>query len=245
MRADDETSPGGSRMLRHEAPSEPRPFTHETPVLEAVEGHVERHIGTVEHVFHELVSTDVHLDVLMVPAREERPWHTLVSCGMSALPMTVPDELANDVPRFMELTIALPPDWPLDSRSWEDERHYWPVRMLKFLARVPHEYGTWLGISHTVPNSDPPEPYAPGTKLCGAIVLPALLAPEGFATLSRPEGDIAFCGIVALHADELKLKLEEGVDALADRLDDADVSELVDASRPSAVRGRKRWFGGG
>jgi hypothetical protein len=242
MRPDDDISPGGSRMLRHEAPSGMRPVTQETPVLDVVEHHVEQHIGPVETVYHELISTDVHLDVLMVAAREDRPWHTLVTCGMSALPMTVPDDLP-DVPRFMELTIGLAPDWPLEQEAWKDERHYWPVRMLKVLARIPHEHGTWLGSGHTVPNGDPPEPYAPGTQLCGALVVPALMAPDDFGTLARPEGDIAFCGVVALHADELALKLEQGFDALADRLDAGDVSELVDPSRPSTVGGHGRWFG--
>jgi hypothetical protein len=240
MSTEDETSPGGSRMLRHEAPSEPRPFTHDTPVHDAVGAHVAQYLGEGEWVFHEIVSTDIHLDVLVHPAGDERPWHTLVTCGMSALPMTVPEGLEEEVPRFMELTIGLPAEWPLDTQAWEDERHYWPIRMLKLLARLPHEYTTWLGVGHTVPNGDPPEPYAPGTQLCGAVVLPALRAPDGFETLPRPEGDIAFRGIVALHADEMALKLEQGIDALADRLDAAGVSELVDAERPSTVGSRRR-----
>ena len=65
MSEDDDTTPGGSRVIRHES-SGMRPVTHDTPVLDAVEAHVERHLGEVESVFHELVSTDVHLDVLTV-----------------------------------------------------------------------------------------------------------------------------------------------------------------------------------
>ena len=29
---------------------------------------------------------------------------------------------------------------------------FWPIQMLKFLARFPHEYKTWLGWGHTIPN---------------------------------------------------------------------------------------------
>lgn len=66
--------------------------------------------------------------------------------------MTVPDP---EVPRYAELVISLPPFWPLDEQSWRDERHYWPVRLLKTLGRLPHEYDTWLGVGHTIPNGDP------------------------------------------------------------------------------------------
>ena len=59
-----------------------------------------------------------------------------------------------------ELMIALPAEWKLADSQLEDERWYWPIRNLKALARLPHEYETWLGFGHTVPNGDPPEPYA-------------------------------------------------------------------------------------
>jgi hypothetical protein len=41
----------------------------------------------------------------------------------------------------------------------------------------------------------------------------------------------------------MELKLDQGMDALADRLDAAEVSELVDPVRPSSVGRRKCWSG--
>ena len=48
-----------------------------------------RRIGVV---FHEIVSDVVHIDLLHVPPRRERPFHTLVTCGMSVRPMNVPQD---------------------------------------------------------------------------------------------------------------------------------------------------------
>jgi hypothetical protein len=236
--SDEEISAGGSRIYRHEAATDGVPeIAHgDGELIDAVSEHVERHIGTVDDVFHELISPTVHLDVLRVSPRDERPWHTLVTCGMSVRPMSAPEpDLA-----FAELTLALPPDWPVAQEAWEDERHYWPIRLLKFLGRLPHEYDTWLGEGHTIPNDDPPQPYAPGTALCGAVVAPALLVPEGFRVLQRPAGSVRFLGVVALHGAEMDFKLAKGADALYDRLDAADVSELVDPGRPSTVEPRRR-----
>ena len=69
--------------------------------------------------------------------------------------MNVPDGWEDY--RYAEMMICLPPDWNMDQRAWNDERHYWPIRLLKTLARLPHEYNTWLSDCHTMPNGDPPE----------------------------------------------------------------------------------------
>jgi Suppressor of fused protein (SUFU) len=235
--SDEEISAGGSRIYRHEpSDAEPELAHGDEELIEAVSDHVERHVGPIAQVFHELISPTVHLDVLRVDPTDERPWYTLVTCGMSAKPMQAPEpELAH-----AELTLALPPDWPMEQEDWRDERHYWPVRLLKFLGRVPHEYDTWLGNGHTIPNDDPPEPYARGTRLCGAIVATPLLAPEAFRVLERPAGPTRFYGVVPLHAAEMEFKLDQGADALYDRLADAGVSELVDPSRASTVEAPRR-----
>jgi hypothetical protein len=236
---DAERSEGGSRIFRHTEPDEGFVPGDASPYAEAIEAHVERHVGPIDNVFHELASEYVHLDVLQVPAREQRPWHTLVTCGMSALPMAVPD--GADEPRLAELMIALPPDWPLDQESWRDERHYWPVRLIKLLGRLPHVYGTYLATGHTVPNGDPAEPYAPDTDLCCALIAPPLLIPEDAFVLETEGGALQFYGVVTLYQDESELKLRHGMDPLVDALDEAEVSELVAPRRRSAVRRRKRF----
>ena len=55
---------------------------------------------------------------------------------------------------------ALPGDWRLTADDFKDERWYWPVRQLKYLARLPHKHATWLGFGHTIPNGDSAEVYA-------------------------------------------------------------------------------------
>ena len=63
---------------------------------EAIERHVEEHFGAIEFVFHAVPSTGVH--VLVVGPSEDRPSRTLVTQGMSDLPMTVPDGLVTPTP---------------------------------------------------------------------------------------------------------------------------------------------------
>src|SRR5215216_8015305 len=105
----------------------------------AISEHVTRHVGPVTDAFHERVSDVVRVDLLVVGPHEGRPYTTLVTCGMSELPMRVPIENPEDlgrVPelRHAELLLALPPDWPLRPEAFQHEENYWPLRWLKKLA---------------------------------------------------------------------------------------------------------------
>jgi hypothetical protein len=107
----------------------------------------------------------------------------------------------------------------MDKEAFEDESVYWPLRLLKWLARFPHEFGTWLGFGHTVPHGDPPGPFAADTELCGAILLPPVLGPDGFERVEAAERTINVFAVIPLYADEMDLKL----------------TELVDPARPSVA----------
>ena len=158
---------------------------------------------------------------------------------MSDLPMTTPE--GAEVPRFAELLLTLPNYWKVDQVSFEDEKWYWPVRIMKTLARLPHKYSTWLGFGHTVPNGDPPEPYAQNTKLCGAIVLPSISVPDAFHTLRIGEHKtITFYAIVPLFEEEMNFKLRSGTDALLERLGKKGVSDIIEPSRTNVG---KKLFG--
>lgn len=237
MEDEPEVSPGGSRIERHDEALPPEMAPGGWAGHELIEQHVERHIGPIATVFRELVSPYVHLDVLIVEATEEEPFHWLVTSGMSSRPMPA-DE---DGPQLAELVMVLPAEWPLDRQSWEDERHYWPIRTLKTLARMPHEYGFALGHGDTVPNGDPPEPYGPGTALCGAMLAPPRTTADEFDVLKTPDGEVVFMGVWLLYGDEMKLKLHRGADEIFDALWKADASEIVEPDRPSVLKKRKRF----
>src|SRR5262245_31898962 len=139
----DEVSPSGHPIYRHRDPGEFEPTAGDEETIRAVEGHIDAHLGGAPWVFHEIVSDKVHIDVHMVGPTEARPFHTLVTSGMSERPMTLPDGV--EASAYAELCISLPADWDLRQEAFGDENVYWPVRWLKTLARLPHDYRTWLG----------------------------------------------------------------------------------------------------
>ena len=207
----------------------PEVYTEEE--MEAVEGHIDQYFGNVENVFHELVSPDIHVDICVVPPSEERDYYTLVTMGMGAHRMNVPEELVEYKLERAELAIALPADWKLDQESMKDEKWYWPIRLLKSLARLPINCDSWLGHGHTVENR---EPFAENTKLCTAILIDPQGTEDGSEFCTLPGGEeVNFYQVIPLYEDELDYKLEHDVDALLNKM--RGISFVVNPTRQNAI----------
>lgn len=229
-------------IMKHEERTKPfEPVIGDGEQIDVIVEHIEQHVGQVTMVFHEIVSDLVHLDVHHVPPEPGREFHTLITTGMSDKPMSVPDG-AEDF-RFAELVMCLPPDWKLTREGFASEENYWPIRLIKTLARLPHEYDTWLGPGHSIPNGgEEPQPYADNTRFCCAIIVPAVRFGEKFLRLETPdERVINFYSVWPILPDETEFKLKHGYDELMDRLLLRDVSDLIDVQRRSAVARRSWW----
>jgi Suppressor of fused protein (SUFU) len=239
-----EYSESGVRIYRYEAREKPfQAASGEPETLQAIEDHIEKHVGKIEAVVHELASDLVHIDVHLVEPTEERRFYTLITSGMSDLPMTVPDG-AEDF-RFAELLICLPADWdmPKVHDTMTDEENWWPIGWLKYLARFPHEYDTWLGEGHTIPNGDPPQPFAGNTQLCCALLTPPLLFDDEFRSLKINESKaINFYALLPIYKEEMEFKLKRGGEQLYERFDQESINELLDINRKNVCHKRYGIF---
>lgn len=232
----DGTSEGGSRMVHYpNAPRRLEPTDPSDSVREAIVEHLAHHGVVADEVFHEVESSDVHLDVHIAHPSEAYPWTILFTTGMSDRPMTAPAGAEGCT--LAELMIHLPEDWPLDPASLRHEEHYWPIRMLKGIARFPHQYASWVWDGHTIPAGGP---VAPNTKLAGAILLHPQGVPPEAAVIETHRGAVHLLEIHPLHENEMQLKIDRGVEALLDRFVDKDLSLIVDPKRRSVVR-RRLW----
>jgi Suppressor of fused protein (SUFU) len=237
-----ERSESGSPVYRHAERTKPTEIVHgDTETIDAIGDHIETYVGPIANVFHELVSDLIHLDVMIVEPSEGRNFYTLVTCGMSDLPMRVPIDDPEDlgrVPklRYAELLVNLPADWPMGPEEFKQEDNYWPIYWLKRLARLPHEYETWLGEGHTIPNGDPAEPFAANTAFTGWIVNRPLLFDEKFNVLECKSRFINFYTINPLYPEEMALKLRKGMSALNVLLDTNSISEVLDLHRKNVAR---------
>lgn len=186
--------------------------------IDIIEKHIEHYYGNFEFVFHEKVSPDIHVDICLIPPSEECNWYTLVTMGMGAHLMNVPNQLKEEQLERAELVICLPEYWKLDKEHLKDEKWYWPIRLLKELARFPGENNTWLGWGHTV-SYDGPLSYT--TELCASILINPPCENVGGNTCTLPDGEeVNFYQVIPLYRDELEYKLKNGTQKLLDKMND-------------------------
>ncbi|MDR2508493.1 MAG: suppressor of fused domain protein [Candidatus Accumulibacter sp.] len=187
-----------------------------------LEKHIEKHFGKIGTVLHEIASPDIHVDIAVIePAKKRlfffnpRPYYTLLTMGMGARRMAVPETFREKKLERAELLITLPPGWKIGDA---DEQWHWPVRWLKFLARFPLNENTWLGWGHTVPNG---EPFADNTKLSGMLLeMPWFFGADSQRCHLPGGGEVNFYQLVPLYDEEMEFKVRNGLDALAERFPD-------------------------
>lgn len=217
----------------------PRGPRRPDPVNDAVAAHVAYHVGPPTPV-PPMPGTDGDVAILHVAPTDERPVHTLVTDGMSRMPMALPEAVA--ACRRIELVLALPAHWQLSGEGLQEARWSWPVRMLAVLAELPRQHGTWFGEGHSMANGDPPAPFHDSTRLCGAILLPPPRLPAAFHRLGEDADAIGFLSVVPLYREELALKARAGVAALLERFDRAGVGEVLVPARRNVARRRLGLF---
>lgn len=202
---------------------------------QAIRAHIERHIGAIDGVV--LADTAAAVAVHHIAPVPSRPYHTLITVGMSSAPMKVPAQV--DAPQRVELMMTLPEHWNVHV---DQEESRWPAKLLRSLSRFPHERETWLGWGHTVPNGDPPQPLSPHTDLCAVIVAPSLLVPVAFYELDVDGERVAFYSAIPLYKEELALKERDGMEALLSRLLQKDINDVVDPRRRNVAKRFLGWF---
>lgn len=176
--------------------------------MNAMEDFINTRFGKSEGVFHEWVSPDIHMDIVIIPPVKERNYYTLCTMGAGTYTMNVleADRTGNNIADHAEYMIYLPADWDLSEEGLKDERNYWPIRQLKIAARGPihsHEYMAW---GHTM-GYDNGAPFAFNSAFRALLLLSP--APDVHKTLScnLPSGiTVEIFQLFPITSDELAVK---------------------------------------
>ena len=195
--------------------------------MEKVSAYIKQQYGEYDLVAHEMVSPDIHCDIVIVPPTDELPFYKLVTMGAGAYKMNIPNDLKSEVCDRAEYVIFLPKDWDIKSDKEED---YWPIRMLKTIARLPVRSDDWLCYSHTVNLTDNESPVAENTKFNSCVLLESRGKDEQFVKplkMSWFGKKVAFYQLYPLYQEELAYKLEHSFDELMEKIDDEELSDFV------------------
>lgn len=174
--------------------------------------------------------------VYIYGAGNNRPYQTVVTMGLSRFRMPAPESQDNHEDMLhVELFTYLPPDWPIPSASGQPG--YWPYEMLMSFASYAAAENVWLGPLHTIPNltSSPyGEPFAPGTSLSHALLLPPVQENDAFDLLDIEGRRIRFLHVLPITSAECDAKVQRGFyDSLVEPLEDGSLPVVIDPHRKS------------
>lgn len=242
----EEVSPGGSTIYRYQEPEQIyHPPETQGVYAEAVIKHFEALFpGRKTFVFHELISDLVHIDVNIMEPTPEADYYVLYTTGMSDRPMTLPEEISDREDwKYAELYLFLPGDWDLGQPGGLDSdlpyERYWPIQMLKFLARFPHEYHTWLGWGHTIPNGPDYTPICDGVGFGGAV----LVWGDRLDRVETEDGHgVMLFGLVPAYKEEIEYKLKYGMEGLDQKFREGNLPMVLDIHRPNLCEGFTETF---
>ena len=199
--------------------------------VEIVDSHLDQFFDENEDivVFDEIESEIIHRDIFFIKATEDRPYHILLSCGMSALPMKVPEDIESS--EFAEVMILLPKEWNLNYESFSDERNYWPIRIMKELMMLPHPGKTWLGFGHTFGHEDDDE-LAEGIGFNSVMLASSMELSADFTEIEL-ENDkaIDIYTLIPLYKEELEFKKQNSASDLLEKFDKFGIEEIVKIGR--------------
>lgn len=180
-------------------------------------------------VLDEIESEVIHRDIFIIKSNKERPYHILLSCGMSAIPMKIPEDIESS--EFCEVMILLPKDWNIEYEFFDDERNYWPFRLIKELMMLPHPNKTWLGYGHTFEYEENEE-YAENVGFNSVILLNSIELSKEFTEIKLNDNKVIdIYTLIPLYKEELIFKKENGTSKLLEKFDDFDIDEIIKIGR--------------
>ena len=190
--------------------------------------------GNYKNVFHEIASPDIHLDVCIVDPTEDEPYYKLVTMGAGAYTMQIPEQWRKYHIEHAEYVICLPKDWNLNSSVEED---YWPVRMLKNVARLTILCDTWLCYGHTTQADEEGSAYASNTRY-NSVVLNFAENKKGDIRLVMSSGKVInFYEVIPLYPEELAFKMGNGAETLFERFDEKGIEyKVLDLNRKNIIQ---------
>lgn len=198
------------------------------------EQYVDRQFGSYTEVFHEIVSPDIHLDILIIPPSDAQPFYQLVTMGMGAYKMEIPEQLQRDELERAELVLRLPASWDIKSKKQAD---IWPIEMLQTIGRIPIQSSTWIGYGHTFSADEASSPFADNTSLCSMALLTGLTRENHAASLRiRGLGKINFYQLFPLYREELLYAAEHSMNALLDLFEDSELNPTINLQRRNCAR---------
>lgn len=186
--------------------------------LQTVEDHIIEHFGSISRTIPVKESENLNLHIYVIEPTKEKDFYTIVTCGMGAYKMELPDDFKDTDLDRIELLMYLSPAWNMDLAlskptglitggtvtpifgSMYDEWNY-PVKILKNLAQAPVNNDSYFVMGNIM---DDEEPLSPSTNDTGGILISPAYASEEGCVCTLPDGEkVRFLQVMPIQTYEI------------------------------------------
>ena len=194
---------------------EPPKYIYSKEEANQLENFVKNKFGEYTSVYHELYSPDIHLDILVVPPTNKDNYYKLITKGMGAYQMNVPNDLKDYAIDRAELVVYLPHDW-----DFKQKDNGWVISLLKVIARTPIFENGWIGYGQTFSqNVEGTIPYSPNTTFSNAILFDSNdYLKDKNELYMQSKGRINFFQVVPIYREEMIYAKLNGAENLSEIL---------------------------
>lgn len=167
---------------------------------------------------------------------EAHPYYVMYATGVSDMPMILPEEIQGRKDfKCRELYVFLPGEWSPDKagqiNSDITQEEYWPIRLIKYLARFPHEYNTWPRRGYTTPDGFDYEPLTPGTRVGGVALVQT--GDDTGSIEARDDRKVNFYMVIPAYREEIEYKLGYSVEVPNRRFSEGNLPMVLGIHRPN------------
>lgn len=173
------------------------------------------------------VNEDYGFEICSIKS-EQNKFLLVFTRGSSNTPQRVNEE-HQDLAQI-ELYFCLPEYFNLETEAW-------PIKWLEKIAAIPQKNSTWLGIGDSIPAGNPPEALSEQFA-CNHFII---REPKWMSQFLKQPSGIKFLAVFPIFQEELDFKLRNSHTVLFKKLENKEVTEMVDIYRTSVCR--KRLFG--
>jgi len=136
--------------------------------------YIETNMGPIKKAIQGPHDEKVYTGVLVVSPTPERQYYTLVTSGMSVLPMSYDPQDHCQAHLRAEVYMHLPLSWKLDKESLATPEWGWPVAWLLYTAKFPHIYRVKVEWGSAIELSGSPDGVMGDSNFTGCLILTSL-----------------------------------------------------------------------
>ncbi|MFJ8460829.1 suppressor of fused domain protein [Lysinibacillus xylanilyticus] len=183
--------------------------------------------GPINNTISEIVpGSRVAIDIQVILPSQEHDFITLVTTGMSDCAMDDSEECKGS--KYAELVLKLPANWPLSRNEMTNQEYYWPLKWLRMVAHIPHQYDGWLEEGVMLPNGEPPTPFASNTALSCILIS---TSKEMRSFIDSKNRVINFYLLIPIYTEERMLALQYGHEYIIERFEESGITDVLDIQR--------------